>query len=159
MLLTPGTRVAVFLDEHASGATLGYYGTVVTAYANSTYRVYVPFYVRTIEVRECDLISAEQGESNEAATQAVDSLEVRFESEPLPDDLELKGTFHRKGRPWHVFHFRRSDRKTPSYEFRLQVSPLAAEGVLIYHVPKTCYLSRGYAVAALAEFVGSEREK
>jgi hypothetical protein len=155
-LLTPGQRVAVFQDEQASGATLGYYGTVVAAHTNGTYRVFVPFYSRTIEVCGADLIAAGPGVLKEGVTQAVDRLEIRFECELLPDNRELKGTFRRKGGPWHFFHFKRSDRMTPSYEFRLRVSPPSAEGALTYSVPKSCYLSRGYAVAALAEFAGTE---
>jgi hypothetical protein len=155
--ILPGQRVAIFLDEHASGATLGYYGTVVVAdYASASYRVFVPFFSRTIEVRECDLISATLDDCAQKVTQSVDSLEVRFESEPRADNHELRGAFRRKGGPWHAFHFKRTASRTPHYEFRLQVSPPSREGVMIYDVPEKCFLSRGYAVGALAEFLGTE---
>jgi hypothetical protein len=152
--LLPGQRVAVFLDEQASGATLGYYGTVVSALDDASYSVYVPFLARTIFVRACDLIAATLDEEANS-TQSVDSLEVRFDPEPQPDNHELRGAFRRKDGPWHAFHFTRTSASTPRYEFRLQVSPRSCEGALIYYVPQTCFLSRGYAIAALAEFAGT----
>jgi hypothetical protein len=57
----PGQRVAVFLDDDASGATLGYYGEFLRISRASLlrrvkwgsteiYRVYVPFLRRIIDV-------------------------------------------------------------------------------------------------------------
>jgi hypothetical protein len=95
--ISPGQRVAVFLDEQASGTTLGYYGTVVSIREDACYAVYVPFFSRTILVRECNLIAAALDEAANNA-QSVDSLEIRFETLPQPDNHELKGAFRRKDR-------------------------------------------------------------
>ena len=154
--ISPGQRVAVFLDEQASGTTLGYYGTVVAVQTDASYLVFVPFFSRTIAVRECDLISATLDEGAQKVTQSVDSLQVRFQSEPRTDDHELKGEFRRKDGPWHEFHFKHTANRTSHYEFRLQVSPPSRNGILIYHVPETCFMSRGYVIAALAEFLGTQ---
>jgi hypothetical protein len=158
-MIVPGQRVAVFLDEQASGATVGYYGTVVATRGESAYRVHVPFLARTIEVNPYQLIVAELSDANARVIQSVDALEVRFEAEVEPDNRELKGTFRRRGGPWHYFHFQRTAQPAPSYEFRLSVVPRMAEGALTYSVPESCFLSRGYAVAALLEIIGSKESE
>jgi hypothetical protein len=166
-LLQPGQRVAVFPTDAASGATLGYYGTVVKVFFQTVrahpsdpsrwmYGVYVPAIRDEVELKGGDVVAL-----GPAAEEGVeDGLAVRFETLPGVDNDELQGVFRPLRGDWGYFQFRKRRQPQASYQLRAPViGPCSiGEGVLVYNVPCEQRLDRCFVLQALAQVMGTTSE-
>jgi hypothetical protein len=173
--IPPGTRVAVFLNEAASGAVLGYYGTLlgvspVTMRFNANiperwqYRIQVPALRETILCKSDTFLVTRNLDGH---TELVSAMEVaRFEIMDTPwelqfacpvhnDNHELYGVYRFGASGRGLFHFRKCDRVQPSYKFRLGSRPYGRNlGRLTFQVPAHEVLSRNYVLREMTAVLG-----
>jgi hypothetical protein len=158
-----GQRVAVFLDDHASGATLGYYGTFVGARLGPgltyTYLVSVPFLGRVIAVDSLDVFVCpiEQPAAEEPAQYRPDlaPVMVRFLDPLKSDNDEIKGFYRVGEQDWEHFMFVKTAISHIRYEYTAPVEgPELKEGLLYYEVPRQARLDRQFVIRSLTEFLG-----
>src|SRR5580765_1830961 len=97
--LAPGQRVAVFLNDAASGDILGYHGRILNVSLESikrnlhredrwVYRVEVPALQAEIDVEACHLVMFADPKDSEAAPPLIPLGALRFESPPADDNPE-----------------------------------------------------------------------
>jgi hypothetical protein len=171
-----GCRVAVFPPGAVSGATLGYYGTVVGRWDRWTYLVSIPALDRVIRVESRDMLVLQS--SDEGARLVMSDAtsawqpgewqfeiaadpdpwciaerrwEIEFESPPEADNPVLRGKYRvgsvEKGR----FEFMKVNQLVPSYLFRMPASALgSSRGKLKCKVPADQVLDKAYVMKTLA---------
>src|SRR5262245_40650731 len=129
-----GQRCIVFKNDAVSGATLGYYGTVLHIVTRSlrrhpdvpdlwAYRVSVPSLHKHLSVSAQDLYVT--GEFDEAAIEddpAQDNCcEIRFDQAPREDNGEIHGAYRLPGRDWELFSFQKREQSHATFELHMQV--------------------------------------
>jgi hypothetical protein len=161
-----GQRVAIFLDDAASGATLGYYGEFVgvpfdaPATARGTperIRVYVPFLQRVLDVDIQNVFFCPHDNEPTPDAAPVSPLGiVRFVVVPLADNDEIKGFFRASNSEhWSFFHFLKTSRVRISYEYSAPVREAClADGLLFFEVPRALVLDRTFVLKALTDVMG-----
>jgi hypothetical protein len=161
-----GQRVAVFLDDAASGATLGYYGQYMgalfpvgkTAQGRPEFvRVFVPFLKRALDVDILNVFFCPpENESTVAANPVVPLGTVRFAAPPLGDNDEIKGFFRTCDKdPWSCFHFIKTSRDQIGYEYSAPVKEVGlSEGLLFFEVPRNLLLDRTFVLQWLEKIMG-----
>jgi len=172
--IAPGTRVAVFLDEGASGGTLGHYGTLLGVCASTMassgnrdrkyYRIHVPALGRVIALESTHflIIRDTNGESQLLSPaeiahldEVIEPCELEFESPVSDDNNELYGHY-RFGlwqRGW--FHFRKHEHPQPSYQLGMPIAGKhEGRAMLRYRIPANEILDRGYVLRTLASVLG-----
>jgi hypothetical protein len=164
--LKPGQGVVVFTDDAASGATLGYYGTVVEFDGKSVerhparsdrwkYVVYVPFLNSNCRVRASHLIATSDSWPAESAIGPA--YELQFERPPDTDSGTLSGRYRLAGSAdWNEFRFSKSDASAPHFQFAMPVSIWCTRpGTLRFFVPCDETLDRDYVLRALGQICGT----
>jgi hypothetical protein len=166
--LQPGQRVIVCLNEAASGATLGYYGTVKgirtplsfrtrLAPEHWVYRVWVPFYGGEINARAIDLFATGEIDASWSPEGEQRPLgEVRFDDESACSEQITTGMVRLEERDWCRFVFTCGNRDRDRYELRM---PAWARKVrrceLRYEAAAQAALDRSFVLTALAELLPS----
>jgi hypothetical protein len=179
--LAPGRQVAVLPSGEASGATIGYYGTVLSVFYGTVranprtpdlwrYRIYVYALKCECEVLGRDLVafgsSIDDADGNslalcssasDAERDGVLGLAVRFETTPAEDNEELRGAYRPPEGAWGSFKFKKRPQPFPTYRYRAPVCGRTdiAEGEVSYKVPAVDRLDRAYVVTALAVILGT----
>lgn len=160
----PGQIVAVFTDDAASGATLGYFGTVIELNRQSVvarperwhdwkYVVYIPQLNANYLIRAGHLIPTNQVQSIDRIGPAS---ELQFDREPNADNRVVSGRYRIGGRAtWNRFQFVKTDDAFPSFQISMPVS-LEADGAskLVYLVPEVEVLDRRYVIHGLKQICG-----
>jgi hypothetical protein len=155
-------RVAVFLNDAASGATLGYYGTIVGIRGKRmpSYWVHVPALDRVLRVSEADILvlRADKLEPLSDVASAwcleYEKWEIEFESPLGPDNDELRGKYRIGGRLKGRFHFLKRNQSYPTYQFAIPAQGNLGKGNLNYCVPAKGVLDRAFVMHALSEILG-----
>jgi len=163
--LRQGQLVAVFLADNVAGATLGYYGTVVSDDAASQhefpaqperwrYRVFVPFLNSELRVEAFQLIAF--GDTIGAEQPTTPAHQLMFEGSVGEDERLVKGQYRLPGSAiWHSFAFRKEVAARASYSLAMPVR--FVPGVphsLSYTVPESSRLGRQYVLHAMREVFG-----
>ena len=159
-------RVAVFLNDAVSGATLGYYGTLlaVCSRRRRSFSVHVPALGGVIEVPQADLLVVGQDglhpmSAEESAWYLAERRwEVQFDSPIAEDNAELRGTYRVGSREHGKFHFEKRNQPGPTYEFAIPAQASPASGRLLYYVPADRVLNREAVMLALAEVLDVDPE-
>ncbi len=169
MFLRPRQRVVVFPRNDASGATLGYHGTVVRLVSESllkqpflrdswVYRVYVPYLKRAIDFTARDLLALEEWDEIElpvATDEAEPAGEICLEQICTDDNGEIRGSYRvYEHRDTH-FLFQKCDIDVADYQLQLTTTgDDAGSSQLSYRVPFAQRLDWKYLLCALGEITG-----
>jgi hypothetical protein len=168
--LQPGSRVAVFPRNDASGETLGFFGTIVSArrifdslpQASPAAWIYL---VSGPDVGEWQIARASQilldvPDDEHVADGPTDvDWQVRFDDELGQEGGRISGKYRLARRCWARFEFVTCDDDVPRYELRLPANALACETpTLRWFAPANATLDREYVRRALAEVFGSSGE-
>jgi hypothetical protein len=165
-VLQPGQRVAVFPYDAASGATIGHYGTVIHAHADSVrqnphwpnaWRYRVSTSAGPMDVEGCDILPLGSVETSFLRKNSWPEYELCFQSPLSTDNDEIQGFCRIAGRYIGYFKFRKEAQRIPSY--RLSLLATRESGMpwaIKYRVPADCRLDRPYVLCALAEILGDD---
>ncbi len=161
-------RVVVVAEDPASGATIGYYGTVIRLHTSSlrlhpssperwTYSVFVQRLQDCIDVVATSLFATGQMSNNLCSeVDASDHvMEIRFHSSLVWDNTEIDGAYRLLDAEWRLFSFRKCEIARPSFRLAVPVpdeSSRAAE--LEYSVPMAHQLNEHFVFRAIAEMHG-----
>jgi hypothetical protein len=163
--LHPRQIVVLFDDNSGSGATLGYYGTVVEIVRSSIkahadnpdrwkYVVYIPFLNNTCIVRAVDLIPTNEYDS--INTELGPACEVQFDKNDQAVDDSISGRYRIAGQSaWTEFEFMRTTCITP--ELRLTLPAAYGKGGLgrlACCVPMDAVLDRAFVLRVLGDMCG-----
>ena len=163
--LQPRQIVVVFDDNSGSGATLGYYGTVVEVVRSSVkahadnpdrwkYVVHIPFLNNTCIIRAADLIPTDEYDSLSA--ELGPACEVQFDRNDHAVDDSFSGRYRMAGQAaWTAFQFMRTTCITP--EFRLALPAVYGNGGLgglTCCVPMEAALDRAFVLRVLGDICG-----
>lgn len=120
-----GRRVVVFTTDRASGATLGYYGTIVGglareqlsdgSYSDFHYLVRVGSSVR--RVAGDDLLPTNDFDATIADQRR--NLEIRYESEPQELNQQIQGSFTIGSNDVGYFRFRKAPQPLLTYQLHI----------------------------------------
>jgi hypothetical protein len=177
--IPPGSRVAVFLGDSSSQATIGYHGTLLgicpgvmgrnpRSPRSWQYYVELPTLGRVIEVAAVDLLVACDHEGRTVMV-AADSLvrqedafeprEVQFFSPVEDDNEELYGRYRFGMSERGAFYFKKRDQRLPAFQLRLRGQLFHRSRVRIYYdVPSHERLDREFVMNALADVIGCPRQ-
>ncbi|HUE74626.1 MAG TPA: hypothetical protein VMP01_27410 [Pirellulaceae bacterium] len=152
--LVPGQRVIVFPYPDASGATLGWYGSVVSGRYPMGYRVLADG--REIFVRPEDMLAFD--EVDEQLSEEVRTVWIYLRGEPGDDQDEIRGHYCRYGGDWAEFQFAKHARVIPRWELRLPAR-LAADvsPSLHYDVPCAWRLDLPLVMRVVKRILGKPR--
>ena len=166
VLGAPGQLVLVFMENDASGATLGYYGTVVAVETASVdkhpgqperwaYRVYLPSLNADYRIKARHLIATDEFDPVE---NLGPRCELHFDGPPGSDNLSISGRYRLAGcATWSAFAFEKSLAASPTFQLSRPVRPPDAPCSLHFSVPPDTELDRDYVIRALGEvFCGSK---
>jgi hypothetical protein len=152
--LLPGQHVAVFPREDASGATLGYFGTIV-ALRRRTF---------TIPPHDPDawiysVVTHPIGRYDVTASQFLVDLvggwEVEFDRNRGDESAAITGRYCVGRRNWAGFRFERGAVPVSRYELRLPAIPVTCQTPsLFYEVPLAVELNRDFVRRTLEELFG-----
>jgi hypothetical protein len=168
----------VFLNDAASGETLGYYGVLLGRSESRWYWVRVPAIGRVIKLSGADILVFQDGvlrlidevdldllDSPAAAQRAAQSGSewrpasqkwvIAFETSPQQDNAELRGEFRVGAEDKGKFEFRKRAQSKATYSFSMPATS-CGRGRLRYFVPADCVLNRDYVMLALAEILNVE---
>jgi hypothetical protein len=163
--LQPRQIVVVFDNNASSGATLGYYGTVVEVVRRSVqahadrpdrwkYVVHIPFLNNTCVIRAADLIPTDEFDSG--STELGPACEVHFDVDEQAKDDSLSGRYRMAGQAaWTAFEFLKTTCITPA--FRLTLPALYGKGGLgrlTCCVPMETALDRAFVLRVLGNICG-----
>jgi len=160
----PRYRVAVFLNDAASGATLGYFGMLlgVRSRRQHTYSVHIPALDQVVEVHQADLLVVGQdelhllSEAESAWYLAEQKWEVQFESPLEQDNVEVWGSYRIGTREKGRFVFKKRIQSVPTFRFTIPAQGSPGMGKLQYFVPADCALNRNSVMLALSEILDVE---
>lgn len=163
--LQPRQIVVVFENNSASGATLGYYGTVVEVLSRSVnahpnnparwkYVIHIPFLNGTRVLRGADLIPTDDTAASDIALGPA--CEVQFDSDDSADHDALSGRYRlAKQTGWTAFKFSRSTCATPTFRLELPVAHgNSGSGRLRCHVPMDVALNKAFVLRVLSDVCG-----
>ncbi len=171
----PGSTVVVFLDEGASGATLGYYGTLrgvcsSTMASNAHapdrwyYWIHVPALEQLIAVEARNFLVLRDVDGQPRALPpeevarldaAIEPCELKFDCLVAPDNRELFGRYRFGICERGLFHFRKCDQVEPTYRLVLPVEGKhAGRSKLTFQVPGRQVLDRSYVLRMLVAVLG-----
>ena len=159
----PGQSVIVCLDDPESGATLGYYGTIIRIFGKSKtqfpnqpqhwyYRVEVPYLNKKIDVPARMLLSTENLGRSEFKDER--DQKICFDKRPDQDNDEISGSYRLSSGSITYFMFRKSDMPVATYKLDMQIHANHPETLLLYHVPKNATLNSEYVRLAIRELLG-----
>ena len=154
----------MFLNNAASGATLGYYGTLLGTRGQrmTSYWVYVPALDQVVKVPAANILligpdKLEPISEVESAWQVANQKwEIEFECPLEPDNSELRGTYRIGSQLTGKFHFVKRNQSHPTYQFAIPAQGNVGRGKLKYVVPADCALNREVVMHALSEILGVE---
>jgi hypothetical protein len=159
----PGQRVAVFPLDSASGATIGYYGTLIgrlengprnakTSQVKRLYRVMVSDWEERVDL--ADILPLGPAPPSIFADDTEGPLvEVRFEQPPAEENVELRGVYRIRGRKWGHFCFSKNlQMRQPPED-----AALAGENV-DYAVPVSDRLDATYVLRAFMESIDPDAQ-
>jgi|GEM_PF-5186911 hypothetical protein len=165
-LLQPRQKAIYFPEDCASGATIGYYCTIlglVTASSESNpsrpdlwiYRVALANSTGYLEVPAGCLFGSNEFDSAETkddTEKKTPACEIRFANELCHDNEEIRGIVRLEGREWEPFVFEKWELPYRSYELARPVQGgMTKAGTLIYRVPSSQFLDRYCVLSALIE--------
>lgn len=152
--LVPGQRVVVFRYPDASGATLGWYGSVVSGRYPVGYRVLVGG--REMFFRPEDMLAFD--EVDETLSQDVRTVWIHLRGQPGDDQDEIRGHYCCYRGDWAEFRFVKHNRVIPRWELRLPARP-AAHGApaLHYDVPCAWRLDLPLVMRCIKRILGKPR--
>ena len=156
--LVPGQRVVVFPYPDASGATLGWYGSVVSGRFPIGYRVL--FNGREIFVPAGDLLATK--EVDDQVAKRFGTVWLRCDRHPGPDQDEIRGYYRREPREWAAFRFCKQTICLPHWEFHLPVRVRhvvtdATAPALHYEVPCAWRLDLPLVIRVFKRLLGKPR--
>jgi hypothetical protein len=164
--MRPGSRVAIFPRNDASGETIGFFGTVIGARrifnslseANPAAWVY---WVRGPDAGEWQIVRASQilldlPDDEHLADGPTDARwRVEFDEESAQEGERISGKYRLARRGWARFEFVKGAVDVPQYELRLPANALACETPsLVWRVPEGTILDCRYVMQALSELLG-----
>ncbi len=163
--LQPRQVVVVFDNNSASGATLGYYGTVVEVLPRSVnahpnnparweYVIHMPFLNGTRVLRGADLIPTDETAASDMALGPA--CEVQFDSDESAGHDALSGRYRlAKQTGWTVFNFSRSTCATPTFRLALPAAHgKSGSGRLTCRVPMDTELNQAFVLRVLGDVCG-----
>jgi hypothetical protein len=163
--LQPRQVVVVFDNNSASGATLGYYGTVVEVVSSSVnahasnparwkYVINIPFLNDTRVIRGADLIPTDETAAPDIALGPA--CEVQFDSDASAGHDALSGRYRlAKQTGWTVFRFKRSTCRTPGYRLAIPAAHgNSGSGRLTCYVPMDAELNQAFVLRVLGDVCG-----
>ena len=152
--LVPGQRCLVFPYPDASGATLGWYGEIISGHCRVGYRVL--WEGREIFVRPRDLLGIDEFAG--PTTEESAYVWLHLDSAPSDDQWEISGHYAAQCRDWALFRFAKYDGLTPRYEFRLPGRPVSTTvPVLEYQVPSAWRLDLPFVLRIFKRLIGKAR--
>ena len=155
--LQPGTRVAVFPQDEASGCVLGHFATILKLRRKSaslpavdpdawTYVVMIGSRVREVDAHQILIVERNSPDG-----------QVTFNGEPAADSESLTGRYRLPHRGWASFEFVKSAEHVPRFELRLPARPLPCETpAMTWHVPADAVLDRDYVLKSIHDLFGTE---
>lgn len=150
----------MFLNDAASGATLGYYGILLGGQGRrlSSCSVYVPALDRVLNVPESDMLVIGPDESAwisevESAWLADQEMEIQFESPLSADNREIFGKYRIGSRLKGKFHFLKRNQPRPTFRLAIPSQGDMRKGKIEYFVPTDHVLNREAVMSALAEIL------
>ncbi|HZN32483.1 MAG TPA: hypothetical protein VFB80_01645 [Pirellulaceae bacterium] len=160
----PRYRVAVFPNNAASGATIGYYGTMlgICSTRRCSYWVYLPALDDIIEVRGIDLLvvgpSALEpiSEAEQEWLISERRWDVTFYTPIAEDNAELCGSYRIGTRERGTFKFQKRDQSAPTWQFTIPTYASPCRAHLRYLIPARHALNRDTVMAALAAVLDVE---
>lgn len=155
----PPYRVVVFLNNAASGATLGYYGTLLERHnrGGGRYRVHVPALDQVVTVCDGDMLVVGGDKLHQVSDAESEWLlanqkwEVEFASPLEHDNLELWGKYRIGSRLVGKFHFLKRNQACPTYCLAIPAEGNDGKGKLQYFVPADRVLNREVVMLALSD--------
>jgi hypothetical protein len=170
--LQPNERVVVIAEDQGSGATIGYYGTVVRVHTSSMrhypsnpalwkYSVHVENLQDCIDVAATSLFAT--GEVSDAGLPCENDrskpvIEIRFHHSLIEDNTEVHGAYRLPQSEWRLFRFRKSEVSRPSYQLSVPIpDELSRVGELEFQIPLWLCLDKSYVFQALSEVHGIVR--
>ncbi len=163
--LQPRQIVVVFENNSASGATLGYYGTVVEVLPRSVnahpnnparwkYVIHIPFLNDTRVIRGADLIPTDEMAASDIALGPA--CEVQFDRDASAGNESLAGRYRlARQTTWTAFEFIRTTCATPEYRLALPaVYGKSGSGRLRCRVPMDAELNQAFVLRVLGDVCG-----
>jgi hypothetical protein len=164
--LRPHERVVVIAEDPTSGATIGYYGTIVRLHTSSlrlnpgspaqwTYSVFVQRLQKCVDVVATSLFATGQISNVDIPAEIDESnlvVEIRFHHSLVQGNPEVHGAYRLPEAEWRLFSFRKSEVARASFRLAVPVpdeSSRAAE--LEFSVPFEHELDKHYVFRAIAE--------
>jgi hypothetical protein len=151
----------VFLDNAVSGATLGYYGTLLehSIHRSGLNRVHLPALGQVVTVAERDILLLGEDQSYDREMDAGWALanqkwEIEFESPLEQDNQELWGTYRIGSSLVGKFYFSKRDQPQPTYQFAIPAQGNSGVGKLQYFTSSAEALNRDVVMLALSEILG-----
>lgn len=171
--LQPRERVVIFKDDPSSGATLGYYGTVLDIHTSSiqrhpdspehwSYTVLIYGSGDRVDVVAGDLFAPGMMNFDHLPPDSDTSkpaFEIRVHGEIGKLCKEIRGAYRFLDREWRLFTFRKRDSQCPAYKLTF---PLPGQGPRVanleYSVPYDVNLDQSFIFQAIADLTGTECE-
>jgi hypothetical protein len=163
--LQPRQVVVVFENNSASGATLGYYGTVVEVLPSSVnahpddparwkYVIHIPFLNGTRVLRGVDLIPTDESVATDL--NLGPACEVQFDDHASASRVALSGRYRLANQTgWTVFQFSRSTCATPTFRLALPAPHgKSGSGRLTCRVPMDLELNQAFVLRVLGDVCG-----
>jgi hypothetical protein len=150
----------VFLNDAASGATLGYYGTALENLSQrpASCSVYVPALDRVLKVSRSEILVIGSDKSvplsdAEKTWLANQQLQIEFDSPIDSDNREIHGKYRIGSRLKGRFHFLKRNQLHPTYRLAIPSQGDMRKGKIEYFVPAERVLNREAVMSALAEIL------
>ncbi|HUE73815.1 MAG TPA: hypothetical protein VMP01_23245 [Pirellulaceae bacterium] len=165
MDLQPGTRVAAFPWDDASGCVLGCFTTIVSVRRNidclppddpNAWNYVVRWGHTSCEMSAHQLLVVKPDQSDESERNLEPEWQVSFDDKTVGDNFSITGRYRLAGRGWAKFEFVKSVDSLPRYELRLPSNPLPCETpALTWYAPVDAILNRDYVLRTLGELYGT----
>jgi hypothetical protein len=168
MQFHPRQIVVLFDDTQDSGATLGYYGTVVEVDPNSVakhanqpdrwkYVVYIPFLNDNRIIRGANLFPTDEYDSLNA--ELGPACEVQFETNAQGASDFIPGRYRMAGHAtWTAFEFIQATCHTAEVQLTLPAPyGRSGRGQLTCRVPNDTVLDRTFVLRVLGDICGQQR--
>jgi len=172
LAIGPGCRVAVLPSDAASGATIGYYGTIVGVCRTASFPIGQPacFWVDVpalhgvVHVRAVDLLVITECEGEERLVSAADEVlvqdammpcRIEFRSPVEQDNNELWGEYYVGSAARGTFRFMKSGGLCNRYQLSIPAEPGRPPiGRLRYTVSQSRLLDRHFVQEAIPQVLG-----
>lgn len=162
-----GQRVAVFPYADVSGATIGYYGTLLSVVAESVHRnpdcpdawqYRVDAAGCVLKVAGCDILPLGPlpAHGNDHGFEPL--LQLHFAAPPLSDNAELIGMYRFGRIDWGHFSFRKQPQESPTYRLRISATlDPAVPSILECAIPSEWRLDEGFVRESFVAILGGDR--